>query len=90
MAPISRKIFTLKSIKTQKATNAPHLISQSEPLSSEEIMVPKMQTDLSVYFLEKEAILPPETCIPRKKPKVKSLATSPPRKYPITNQDKTP
>ena len=33
------------------------------------------------------AIVTPENCIPRKKNNMKSLATSPPRKDPISNQD---
>ena len=38
-----------ESIKTQKATNTPHLISQSEPPASKEIMVDKHRTDLHIF-----------------------------------------
>ena len=54
-------------------------------------MVRKLWTDLSVnYGLtgETRPSVTPEKRIPRKKRNIKSLATSPPRKDPITNQDK--
>ena len=37
-----------ESIKTQKVTNAPKLISQSEAPSPKEIMVDKIRSDISV------------------------------------------
>ena len=49
------------------------------------------QTDLSVnsgLTGETRASLMPGKRIPRKKRNIKSLATSPPRKYPIPNHDK--
>ena len=50
MAPISgENALTKESIKTQKLTNTPHLISQSEPPASKEIMVDKHRTDLHIF-----------------------------------------
>ena len=50
MAPICGIItLTEESIKTQKATNTPHLISQSEPPASKEIMVDKHRTYLHIF-----------------------------------------
>ena len=54
-------------------------------------MVGKLQNDLSVNSVlagETRAIVTPEKRIPRKKRNIKSLATSPPRKDSIPNQDK--
>ena len=63
---------------TQKATNAPNLISQSEPPATKEIIVPKMQTDLSILSGTTGSSITPE----------KRITTSPPIKDPIPNQDK--
>ena len=51
----------------------------------------KLRTDISVNSRltgETRASVTPEKRIPRKKRNIKSLATSPPRKDPIPNQDK--
>ena len=51
----------------------------------------KLRTDLSVNSVltgETRASVTPENLIPRKKINIESLATSPPRKDTITNQDK--
>ena len=86
MAPICGE-FTLpkESIKTKKVANEPNFITQSEAPSPNEIMV---WSDLSVdYGLtgETRASVTPEKRISRNKRKLKSLATSPPRKDPIPN-----
>ena len=47
-----------------------------------------MRNDLSVLSVATGASITPEERITRKKRKIKSLAASPPRKDPITNQDK--
>ena len=45
------KIIPKESINTQEVTNAPNLISQSEPSSQKEIMEEdKMITDVSIFF----------------------------------------
>ena len=82
------KRFWRNDSLTEKATNAPHLISQSEPPEPKEIMVPKMRTYLSVLSRATGASITPEKRIPRKKVKIKSLTISPPIKDIITNQDK--
>ena len=67
------------------------MINQSEAPATEVIVVDKIWTYLSVnsgLTGETRASLTPEKHIPRKKRSIKSLATSPPRKYPIPNQDK--
>ena len=54
-------------------------------------MADKLQTDLSVNFGltgETRASVTPEKLIPKMKRNIKPLATSPPRKDPIPNQDK--
>ena len=44
-----KNIIPKKYFQSQKVTNAPNLIIQSEPLAPKEIMVnPKMRTDVSV------------------------------------------
>ena len=49
MAPICGEITLPKEyIKTKKLTNAPKLITQSEALAPEVIVVGKLRTDLSV------------------------------------------
>ena len=68
------------------------MINQSEAQAPELIVVEKLRTDLyGNYGLKEEtrAIVTPEKSIPGKKINIKSIATSPPRKYPIPNQDKT-
>ena len=68
------------------------MISQSEPPARKEITVGKLRTDLSVLSGATGAIrasITPEKRIPIKKRNIKSLATSPPRKDTIPNQDKT-
>ena len=78
MVPISGgKTLPKEPIKTQKVTNAPHLISQSKSPASKEIIVnPKIQTDVSVLStVTTGAIITPETRIQRKKTNIKSLAT---------------
>ena len=67
------------------------MISQSEAPAPEVIVVGKLQTYLSVnYGLTGETrdSVTPGKCIPKKKINIKPLATLPPRKYPIPNQDK--
>ena len=67
------------------------MITQSEAPEPEVIVVGQLQTDLSInYGLtgEKRASVTSEKRIPRKNINIKSLATSPPRKDPILNQDK--
>ena len=59
--PISRKnTLPKKYIKTQKVTNAPNLISQSEPPAPKGIMVGKMRTGLSVLYGVTGSIVMPE------------------------------
>ena len=50
-------------------------------------MVEKVWTDLSVFSGVTGDSVTPEKHIPRKKKNMKSLATSPPRKDTIPNQD---
>ena len=92
MAPICVEIiFPKESINTQKVTNGPNLITQSEASAPEVIVVDKLWTDISVnsgLIGETRASVTPEKRIPRKKINIKSLATLPPRKDPIPNQDK--
>ena len=92
VAPVCAKITLPKeSIKTQKLTNGPNLITQSEAPAPEVIVMNKLWTDLSINSVlagETRASVTPEKRIPRKKRNIKSLATSPPRKYPIPNQYK--
>ena len=67
------------------------MITQSEAPAPEVIVAEKLQTDLSVNSIltgETRASVTPEKRIPGKKGNIKSLATSPRRKYPIPNQDK--
>ena len=52
-------------------------------------MVPKMQTDISVLSGATGASITPKKRIPTNKRKIKLIATSPPRKDPIPNQDKS-
>ena len=78
-------------MKTQKVTNGPNLITQSESPAPKVIVVDKLWTDISVnsgLTGETRASVTPEKRIPRKKRNIKSLAMSPPRKDPIPNQDK--
>ena len=92
VAPICGKITLPKGyIKTQKVTNGPKFITQSKSSASEVIVVEKLQTDLYVnsgLTVETRASVTPVKHIPGKKRNIKSLATSPPRKDPIKNQDK--
>ena len=81
-------LFMRNNALTQKTTNAPHFISQSDPPASKEILVPKMRTDISILSGATGASITPGKLITGKKRKLKSLATSPPRKDSVTNQDK--
>ena len=76
-----------ESIKTQKVTNAPNLISQSKPLTPKEIMVnTKMQTYINILStLITGASVTPEECIPINKRNIKSFAILPLRKDAISN-----
>ena len=47
-----------------------------------------MQTDIYVFFIATGASITPEKLIPINKSRIKSIATSPPRKDPIPNQNK--
>ena len=90
MSPISgENTLPKESIKTQKLTNETKFIGQPEPPSPKEIMVnPKLQTDVSIFSTGTVgASATQEKRIPRKKRNIKPLATSPPIKYPIPNQD---
>ena len=91
MAPICGKITLPKEfIRTKKVTNIPKLINQSEEKSTEVIVVYKFRTYLSVnYWLtgETRENVTPEKTILRNKRNIKSLDSSPPRKFPIPNQD---
>ena len=75
MAPICGKITLPKeSIKTQKVTNGPNLITQSEAQEPKQIVVDKLLTDISVdsgLIGETRASVTPEKCIPRKKKNIK-------------------
>ena len=67
------------------------MITQSEAPAPEVILVEKLQTYLYVnsgFTGETRASITPEKRITREKINIKSLATSPPRKDTITNQDK--
>ena len=71
VAPIFGEIALLKeSIKTQKISNVPNLITQSEVPAPKLIAVDKLRTDLSINFGltgETRASVTPEKRIPRKK-----------------------
>ena len=72
MAPICGKITLPKEyIKTQKVTNAPHLISQSELPQPKEIILDKIRTYLSIFSGETGASIIAEKHIPRKKMNIK-------------------
>ena len=73
MAPISgKKMVPKESIKTQKVTNAPKLIGQSEPPAPKEIMVDKtIRNDVSILSGGIGASVTPERCIPGKKNSMK-------------------
>ena len=92
VASICGKITLLKEyINTQRVTNLTNLITQSEAPGPEVIVVDKFWTDLAVNSGLKGDTrdgVTPEKCTPRNKINIKSVATSPPRKYPIPNQDK--
>ena len=92
MTPICGEIILPKeSIKTQKVTNGTNLITQSEALELEVVEVEKLLTYQSVHSGltgETRASVTPGERITRNKIKIKSLATSPPRKDPIPDQDK--
>ena len=92
VTPICGEItLTKESIKTQKVTNGPNSITQSEAPAPEVIVLDKLWNDLSIYSGltgETRASVTPEKRIPGKKVNIKSLGTSPPRKDPIPNQDK--
>ena len=69
-------------------TNAPNLVSQSEPSAPKVIMVENnIQTDFSLVSVGTLASVTPEKRIPRKKRNKKSPEMSPPRKYLIPDQD---
>ena len=89
MAPTSVKYkITKESIKTQKVTNKPNLISQLEPSEKKIIMgKAKMWTYVSILSGGTGASVTTEKRIPRKKKNIKSPAMSPPGNYPIKNQD---
>ena len=89
MAQISGKKFIPKEhFKSQKVTNAPNLISQTESPAPKEIMVDnKIQTGVYILSGATVASVTPEKVIPRKKKNMESLVMSPPRNYPIPNQD---
>ena len=63
-----KSIIPKEYFQSQKVTDAPNLISQSEPPAPKEIMVnPKMQTDFYVLSVATGASETPEKRIPRKK-----------------------
>ena len=71
MAPIFGEITISKeSIKTQKVTNGPNLITQSEALAPEVILVDKLRTNIYVnYGLigDTRASVTPEKSTPKRK-----------------------
>ena len=78
VAPIDGKIIHKEYINTQKVTNAPNLIIQSEPPASKVIIVDrKVQTDIYLFSGGTGASATPGKRIPRKKRKMKSLSMSP-------------
>ena len=85
-----KNTLTIKSIKAQTVTEAPNLISPSEPPAPKlKVVNPKIRTDATVLSTETTgAILIPENRIPRKKRNIKSIVTLLPKKDPISNQDK--
>ena len=91
VAPICGIITIPKEyIKTQKLTNVPNLITWSVAPAPKVIVVGKIWTGISVNSgLTGETIVSvtPEHHIPIKNRNIKSLATSPPIKDPIPNQD---
>ena len=89
VAPITEETLIPKEyFQSQKATNAPNLISQLEQPAPKKMADPKMRTDVSVLSVGTCNSLTPEKRIPGKKKNTKSLAMMPPRKDPITNQYK--
>ena len=69
-------------------TNAPNLISQSEPPAPKVIMVDNIiRTDVSLLSVGTGANVSPEKRIPRRERNMKPPAMLPPRKYMIPNQD---
>ena len=69
-------------------TNAKNLISQSEPPAPKVIMVDKkMRTGVYILSGGAGASATPEKLITINKRNMRSPAMSPPRKYPIPNQD---
>ena len=92
MAPICGEIaFYKESNKTKKVTNGLNLITQTETPAPEVIVVDKILTDLSVdsgLTGETRTSVALEKRIPRKERNIKALASSPPRKDPIPDQDK--
>ena len=89
MAPISVKdIIPKKSSNTQKFTNAPNFISQSEPPAPKMIILgDKMWTGFSLFYVGIGSSVTQENIIPRRKSNMKSPAMSPPRNHPSPNQD---
>ena len=89
MASISgENMIPQGSINKQKLTNAPNLISRSEPSATKVIMVDdKMRNDVSILFGVMGASVTPKQNFPINKRNMKSPAMSPPRKDPIPNQD---
>ena len=63
-------LFIHSNSLTQKATNAPHFISQYDPPAPKEIMVPKMWTDLSVLSGSIGASIKPENAFQERKEKL--------------------
>ena len=88
MAPISGNYVIPKEyIKTQRVTNAPNFIVQSEPPAPKEIMVGnKIWTDVSILSGVIGSSVTQEKLITRKKHNMKSFAILPPRKYKVSNQ----
>ena len=89
MAPISGKdIIPKESINTQKVTNAPNLISQSEPSEPKVIMLDnKMWNTVVLFSVGTVDSVTSDKFIPVNKRNMKSPAMSPLRMYPIPNQD---
>ena len=88
VSPIPRRnTLPKESTKTEKLTNTPNFIIQSEPPAPKEMMMEEIRTDLSVLSGVIGASVTQEKSIPRKKSNMKPLTTSLPRKDPIPNQD---
>ena len=88
MAPFfGKSIIPKEVINTQKVTNAPNLINQSDPPAPKVIMMDeKIWTDVYLLSIGTGSGVTQGKIISTQKRNMKSPAMSPPRKYLITNQ----